>query len=283
MDAETCKHCNVTPNSFQREKLVAMNYIFVLASMLLYISCCQGAPVKWRLVTLPPQPYLCGFDTFVPTVALIPSFDTIAAWVRNQSRGGGEIGDDIWDGSRWNETIKSIISALDRGMADEELASEVFEEVQDFFTGNSLQVGGDTEEDDKEKELEGSFDFSPLVQLCDLVPPACTSCNLSLIICSICCPSLFPSMLATPSNMTAHLETWLTASLWWSGLEPVLPREGLEDNLGQELSNIQIIHSSDQTTKKQLILGNDASIHQVCGYHTLRGERIVGGKHFLTL
>ena len=277
-----------------------MTYIFVLASVL-FISC-QATPVKWRLVTLPSRPYLRGFDTFVPTVALIPSFDTIAAWLRNQSE-SEEFGNEIWDGVRWNETVQAILGALDGGKVNEELVSDVLEEVQDFSTGNSIQNSVDTE-DGEEEELEGNFDFSPLVQLCDLVPPECTSCNLSLIICSICCPSLFPAMLASPSNMTAYFESWVTASLWWTGLEPVLqqpeaasvlhyivpaevlqpPRQGLDDNLGQESSlmsnNIQIVHSNNLAT--QLPLGDNTSVHQVCGYHTFRGERIVGGEHFDT-
>jgi len=278
-----------------------MTYIFVLVSVLFISS--QATPVKWRLVTLPSRPYLRGFDTFVPTVALIPSFDTIAAWLRNQSE-SEEFGNEIWDGVRWNETVQAILGALDGGKVNEELVSEVLEEVQDFSTGNSIQNSVDTE-DGEEEELEGNFDFSPLVQLCDLVPPECTSCNLSLIICSICCPSLFPAMLASPSNMTAYFESWVTASLWWTGLEPVLqqpeaasvlhyivpaevlqpPRQGLDDNLGQESSlmsnNIQIVHSNNLAT--QLPLGDNTSVHQVCGYHTFRGERIVGGEEVKSL
>ena len=62
----------------------AMSHIVVLTLVLNFGS--QASTVKWRLVTLPALPNLHrGSDGFVPTVALIPSFDTIAAWLRNQS------------------------------------------------------------------------------------------------------------------------------------------------------------------------------------------------------
>ena len=61
----------------------AMSHIVVLTLVLKFGI--QASTVKWRLVTLPALPNLHrGSDGFVPTVALIPSFDTIATWVKKQ-------------------------------------------------------------------------------------------------------------------------------------------------------------------------------------------------------
>ena len=278
----------------------AMSHIVVLTLVLKFGI--QASTVKWRLVTLPALPNLHrGSDGFVPTVALIPSFDTIATWVKNQRTNakGGEIGEDVWDGAKWNATVQIIFDALGKGGdGDSEELSEVLEEVEDSPENDSEDGEGTPEE---EEGVEGDFDLSPLVQLCDLVPPTCTSCNLSLIICSICCPSLFPSMPALPPNMTAHLETWLSASLWWSGLEPVLqrpeisktisqvpqsvPREGLWDQgwdqgLLSLVNNFHIVQSKQPAAADEhLDLEGSPKVSQICGYHTLgdRQGHIVGG------